>query len=57
MNRNIMNVEEVAAYMGVSKDLIYGMVRRGEIPHNRISTRILFQRTSIEKWLQDKEIF
>lgn len=55
--RNTMTVAEAARYVGVSKDLIYKMVREGGIPFVRIGKRrILFRKDSIDKWLCSQEI-
>ena len=49
------SVEELAEYLGVDTELIYSLTLRNDIPHIRIDTRILFKKTSIEKWLDEKE--
>ncbi|MCF6409010.1 helix-turn-helix domain-containing protein [Alkalihalobacillus sp. EGI L200015] len=51
-----MRVAEVAEYLGVSKDLVYQLVREKEIPHVRLSKRVLiFDRHSIDDWISDQE--
>ena len=57
IERRTLTVEEVAQYIGVSKDLIYIMVREKSIPFIRIgSRRILFKRESIDQWLSEQEV-
>ena len=50
-----MTVAEAAAYLGVSTDTIYEMVRRREIPHIRIRRRIFFRRDTLDAWLSRME--
>lgn len=54
--RNTMTVVEIADYIGVSKDLIYKMVRQQEIPFARVGKRILFRKGTIDKWISDQEL-
>lgn len=53
--RITMTVQETAAYLGVSDDTVYEMVRRKEIPHIRIRRRILFRRDTLDNWLSRME--
>jgi excisionase family DNA binding protein len=46
-----MTVDEVAAYLGISRGTAYDGVRRGEIPSLRIGRRILVPRAAIEAML------
>lgn len=57
MNKETINVKEAAEYIGVSKDLIYILVREKRIPHIRIGQRILFRKQTIDQWfsLQEEE--
>jgi len=50
-----MTVAEAAAYLGVSTDTLYDMVRRKEIPHIRIRRRIFFRRDTLDAWLERME--
>lgn len=47
----IMNINELAEYLKISKSLIRNMVANGEIPHIRIRKRILFSFSEIKEWL------
>lgn len=55
MQRRTIKVAEAAEYIGVSKDTIYKLVRKQEIPHIRLGKRILFRVESLEAWLQERE--
>ncbi|QTL47327.1 helix-turn-helix domain-containing protein [Priestia aryabhattai] len=56
MIKRTLTVKETAQYIGVSKDLIYKMVRTKEIPFIRIGRRVLFRKESIDQWLHSQEI-
>ncbi|WP_223596694.1 helix-turn-helix domain-containing protein [Neobacillus bataviensis] len=55
MERKTLTVKETAAYIGVSKDSIYTLVREGSIPCVRVGKRILFRKNTIENWMQIME--
>ncbi|MDG0029079.1 helix-turn-helix domain-containing protein [Priestia sp. Y58] len=55
MDKQTISVKEAADYMGVSKDLVYQLVREGKVPHLRLSRRILFRKEALNKWLTTKE--
>lgn len=56
MIKHTFTVKETAQYIGVSKDLIYKMVRTKEIPFIRIGRRVLFRKESIDQWLHSQKI-
>lgn len=39
----------------LSKSFIYTLVRKNEIPHIRVGTKIIFDIASIERWLSPEE--
>ena len=39
--KNFWTVKELAAYLGVSKSLLYARIEKAEIPAKRIGARIL----------------
>lgn len=48
----VMNVKEVASALGISKILVYDLVRQGKIPSIRISARrLLIPKASLAKML------
>ncbi|WP_338033013.1 helix-turn-helix domain-containing protein [Lentibacillus sediminis] len=55
IERKTMTVEETAGYLGVSKDLIYKLVRKKQIPNIKIGGRIMFKKESIDRWLSEIE--
>ncbi|MBD7967712.1 helix-turn-helix domain-containing protein [Paenibacillus gallinarum] len=56
-----MDPEEVARYIGVSKDTIYKMCADGSIPHLKVGAansrkkKYLFSSLSIDKWRKEQE--
>ncbi|MDM5310349.1 helix-turn-helix domain-containing protein [Peribacillus frigoritolerans] len=56
IERRTMTVQETAAYLGVSKDLIYNMVKTGELPAVKLGRRILFRKEVLERWMQAQEM-
>lgn len=55
--RKTMTVDEVAAFIGLSKSTIYIKTMRGLIPHYKRDKRVFFDRNEIEAWLlENKQI-
>lgn len=47
--------KEAAEFIGCSEYTIKDLARRKDIPHYRVGNRIMFTRTSLEKWVRDQE--
>ena len=47
-----VSVDEAARLLGVSRDLAYDLVRRGELPAVRLGRRIVVPRRSLELLLE-----
>lgn len=47
----VMDVEAVAAFLGVDRKTVYDYAARGEIPCRRLGKRILFSRSALVAWL------
>ena len=50
-----MKLEEVAQYLKVSKDSIYRLAQKGEIPASKIGNLWRFKREDIDEWMKRKE--
>jgi len=48
-----MTLEEVAQYLQVSKDSIYRMARKGEIPASKIGNLWRFKKKEIDEWMRN----
>jgi len=51
-SRLAISVKETAKLLGVSKDLVYEAIKKGEIPAVQIRRRILVPKLALEKMLQ-----
>ncbi len=50
--KRVFNMDELAAYTGISKAYLYVLVRKGVVPYSRPGGKILFfDRLEIDKWL------
>jgi PTS system nitrogen regulatory IIA component len=45
-----MKVKEVAAYLQISKDLIYKWAQEGKIPVSKIGNQWRFTREEVDEW-------
>ena len=54
MNKDILNLEEVADYLRVSERTIYEWAKKGELPAGKIGNSWRFKREDIEKWVNSR---
>ena len=54
MNKDILNLEEVAEYLRVSERTIYEWAKKGELPAGKIGNSWRFKREDIEKWVNSR---
>jgi excisionase family DNA binding protein len=47
----LMNVQQVAGYLTLSVQTIYGLVHKMEIPNFKRGKRLYFKRTEIDDWI------
>jgi excisionase family DNA binding protein len=52
--RELMTVEECAAYTRLSRWTIYTFVCKKRIPYIKLGRRTLFDRAEIDRWIQSK---
>ena len=55
MNSNMFDVIQLSGYLNISTSLIRKLVRKKEIPFNRIGVKLLFQKNEIDKWLKENQ--
>lgn len=48
----VMNVDEVAAYLRVATATVYRLAQRGEIPAAKVGRVWRFQKQVIDRWLE-----
>ncbi len=56
MQKEIMNVSELAEYIGVSKSKIYKLIRDKKIPASKIGRQYKFSKQVIDSWLKENII-
>jgi excisionase family DNA binding protein len=49
-----MKVREVAAYLQISKDLIYKWAQHGKIPVSKIGNQWRFNKEEVEEWAKSQ---
>jgi excisionase family DNA binding protein len=47
----VMNADEVAAFLRVDRKTVYDYAARGELPFRRLGRRLLFSRSALVAWL------
>lgn len=47
-----LTIDELAAYIKMSRTKLYGMAQRGEIPASKIGTQWRFDREEIDQWMK-----
>jgi excisionase family DNA binding protein len=50
-----MNIYQAADYLKISRSSIYHLSREGKIPRIKIGSRLVFQKTDLDKWLESKK--
>ena len=53
---NLISVEELAVIFRTAPQTIRNWVAHGKIPYIQVGRRYLFQRSSLQQWLNQKEI-
>lgn len=49
--RDVVNADEAAAFLGLDRKTVYEYARRGAIPHQRLGRRVLFSKRALVSWL------
>jgi len=49
-----LTLEELTAYLKLSKTKLYGMAQRGEIPASKIGNQWRFDRDEIDAWMKSQ---
>lgn len=53
MGQDVMNIKEVASYIGFSAKTVYGMVQGNEMPGFKIRGEWKFPKAEIDRWLNN----
>ncbi len=54
--KEIMDVKELAQYLGIGKSKIYALIRQKKIPASRIGRQYRFSKDVIDAWLKERII-
>ena len=50
----VLDAVEAAAYLAVTKDQVYRLVRSGELPHTRVGKSIRFRVADLDAYLKER---
>ena len=56
MRSNMMTVQEVAAYLRISRFSVYNMVKKGELPAMKVLNKLRFNLEDLEQYLKKHTI-
>lgn len=54
--KEIMDVHELAAYLGIGKSKIYSLIRQKKIPASKIGRQYRFSKSVVDNWLKERII-
>jgi len=52
---DVLTIEELSAYLKISKSTLYKLVREGKIPCQKIGRHWRFRKETIDRWLDENE--
>lgn len=52
----VMTIDELAAYVKVSKSTLYKLVQNGKVPGQKIGKHWRFRREAIDRWLDAESV-
>lgn len=52
----ILTIEELSAYLKISKSTLYKLVREGKIPCQKIGRHWRFSKAAIDRWLGEQPV-
>jgi excisionase family DNA binding protein len=55
--KKLLNLQEAAEYLGVSKLTIYGWTSKGKIPYRKIGRLLRFDSVDLEAWTMSGNIY
>lgn len=55
MEDTFLSIEEVVEYLKIPKSTIYKLSQKGQIPSLKIGKQLRFRKSSLDKWLIEKE--
>lgn len=55
-DKQVMDIKELAEYLGIGKSTIYNLIRQKKIPASKIGKQYRFSKDVVDSWLKDKII-
>ena len=52
--REVMNIREASAYLGISPDTLYRYVYDDKVPAFKLGNRWRFKKTILDSWIESK---
>lgn len=52
---DVMTIEELAAYLKLSKSTLYKLAQEGKVPGQKVGRHWRFHKVVIDRWLGDKK--
>jgi len=52
---DVMTIDELAAYLKLSKSSLYQFARAGKVPGIKIGQQWRFRKTVIDRWMDERE--
>jgi excisionase family DNA binding protein len=49
----VLTIDELAAYLKISKSTLYKLVREGKIPSQKVGRHWRFRKRAIDRWLEE----
>lgn len=53
---NMVNMSELAAFLGIKMSTLYAWVHSKSIPHYKIGRLVKFRRSEIDEWLEQRKV-
>lgn len=50
----VMNIEELAAYLKISTSTLYKLVQARKLPGQKVGKRWRFRKAAIDRWLEER---
>lgn len=54
--KNDLQIEEAAAYLGLSTDYLYNMTRARKIPFSKQARRLYFNKAELDRWIERNRV-
>ena len=55
-DKQVMDIKELAEYLGIGKSTIYNLIRQKKIPAAKIGKQYRFSKDVVDSWLRDRII-